>query len=549
MIPRIHRNISILPRGRASAALAGLVAFALAANATAADLFDAPSHAAVEGARVAAGAAARIVVDPGSVLGPVKPVNGVGQPPMVGALSDWELMPFLKEAGIPYSRLHDVGGWMGQGLYVDIPNLFPDFDADENDPANYRFAYTDSLMKALAANGVEPFFRLGVTIENWVYYPQPLPALRTKPPKDFAKWARICEHVIRHYTEGWADGFKMKVEYWEIWNEPEGASMFGGAWEEFMRLYGTAATHLKREFPHLKIGGYGSCGFYAGVDSEFVEAAAIAPNLKLYLECANKFLAAARDNGWPLDFFSFHSYSPPAEALRQVRYADRLLNKYGFTRGRTARVFNEWLPDPSRASLGTARQAAAIAAELIGLQNGPCDIACLYDARCREGIFSPLFNPLTIKPHKAYYALVAFNELRKRGTAVEIRGRGASRAPSRQDERESDSVLPQEGARSAPLAVYSAAARGADGSIAVMLANPGNEAVPFELEVVGRLSRAATLKPRSGDLSGEAALNGADAATAASTPRCRIIDETRTWEDVPLPASLPPNSVLVVEFQ
>ena len=77
-----------------------------------------------------ASATTRIVVDPGSVLGPVKPVNGVGQPPMVGALDDWELMPFLKEAGVPYSRLHDVGGWLGQGLFVDITNLFPDFDAD-----------------------------------------------------------------------------------------------------------------------------------------------------------------------------------------------------------------------------------------------------------------------------------------------------------------------------------------------------------------------------------------------------------------------------------
>ena len=49
-------------------------------------------------------------------------------------MSDWSMMHYLKEAGIPYSRLHDVGGWLGGGLYVDIPNLFPDFDADENDP-------------------------------------------------------------------------------------------------------------------------------------------------------------------------------------------------------------------------------------------------------------------------------------------------------------------------------------------------------------------------------------------------------------------------------
>ena len=488
---------------------------------------------------VAAAAPLRIVIEPNVVEGPVKPVNGVGQPPMIGALGKWSMMHYLKEAGIPYSRLHDVGGRLGGGVFVDIPNLFPDFDADENDPANYRFAFTDSLMKALEENGVEPFFRLGVSIENWVFYGKGLPALRTKPPKDYAKWARICEHVIRHYTEGWADGFRMKVEYWEIWNEPEGASMFGGPWEEFMRLYGTAATHLKSKFPHLKIGGYGCCGVYAGVEAEYVEAANIAPNLKLYLECANKFLAAARDNGWPLDFFSFHSYSAPKDALRQVRYADRLLDQYGFTREKTRRVFNEWLPFPALESLGTAAQAAAIAAELIALQNGPCDIACIYDARCGPGIYSALFNPLTQKPHKAYYAFVAFNALRQRGTAVEVGGPRSVAA----DEPSNDAARTEPGPP-----IYSAAAKGADGSIAVMLANLSGKEVPFKLEIAGGLSREATLTPRSGDLSGEAVLKGEDATAVASSPRCHIADDTRTWAEIPLPAALPPHSFLLVEF-
>ena len=83
---------------------------------------------------------AEVVIDFDKTSGPVKPVNGVGQPPMIGALGNWSMMHYLKEAGIPYSRLHDVGGWLGGGLYVDIPNLFPDFAADENDPSSYRFA-------------------------------------------------------------------------------------------------------------------------------------------------------------------------------------------------------------------------------------------------------------------------------------------------------------------------------------------------------------------------------------------------------------------------
>jgi hypothetical protein len=43
----------------------------------------------------------------------------------------------------------------------------------------------------------------------------------TYPPQDYAKWARICEHIILHYTKGWANGFHYDITYWEIWNEPD----------------------------------------------------------------------------------------------------------------------------------------------------------------------------------------------------------------------------------------------------------------------------------------------------------------------------------------
>ena len=57
--------------------------------------------------------------------------------------------------------------------------------------------------------------------------------------------------------------------------------------------------------------------------------------------------------------------------------------------------------------------SAVFAAVLVGFQNGPVDSAAIYDARCGVGNYSPLFNPLTYKPHKAYCAFLAFNELRK----------------------------------------------------------------------------------------------------------------------------------------
>ena len=449
-------------------------------------------------AALAAGAlcatAAEVKVDFAKAVGPVKPVNGVGQPPLVGKLADYPMFHYLKDAGIPYSRLHDVGGWLGGGLFVDIPVIFPDFDADENDPKSYRFAYTDSLLKALDKHDVEPFFRLGVTIENFVS--RGYPPMNILPPKDFAKWGRICEHVIRHYTEGWADGFKMKITYWEIWNEPENHPdenrnpMFKGPFSEYIRLYGTVAPYLKAKFPHIKIGAYGSCGYYAGVGSDNVPAANSTPRTQYFVECSHKFLAAVRDNKWPLDFFSYHSYSAPTEAMRQVRFADEHLNQYGFTADRCERVFNEWLPYVKHENLGSALQAAGVAAELLALQNGPCDVACIYDARCGVGNYSPLFNPLTYKPHKAYYAFTAFNELRKRGTAVAVQAAG-------------DKDL------------YVAAAKG-EKDAAVMMANDSDRAIPLACDFQGRRPVA-----------------------------CRITDMKRTDAPCDMPAELPPRSFIV----
>lgn len=69
----------------------------------------------------------------------MKPVHGIGQPPITCGTAQFR---FLADAGIPFSGLHDVGGHFG-GSYVDKPNIFRDFDADENDPASYDFAFTD----------------------------------------------------------------------------------------------------------------------------------------------------------------------------------------------------------------------------------------------------------------------------------------------------------------------------------------------------------------------------------------------------------------------
>ena len=93
---------------------------------------------------------ANIRIDTSVKKGKIKPMHAVGQPPLCGQARELgKHFHYLTEAGIPYSRLHDAGGPYGGNKYVDIPNIFRDFDADENDPKNYDFAFTDALITAL----------------------------------------------------------------------------------------------------------------------------------------------------------------------------------------------------------------------------------------------------------------------------------------------------------------------------------------------------------------------------------------------------------------
>ena len=343
-------------------------------------------------------------------LGKIKPMHGVGQPPFYGARS-FPMFHYLTEAGIPFSRLHDVAGPYGGGRFVDIPNLFRDFDADPEDPASYDFTFTDCLITALMDAKVEPFFRLGVTIEN----DMTIKAYRIHPPKDPEKWAVICEKVIRHYTEGWADGFRYNIRYWEIWNEPDNHfdpkinQMWTGTPEEYYELYNVTAKHLKKCFPHLKIGGYSSCGFYA-------IAAPSPAREQSYLGFFDNFLRSVKENGAPLDFFSWHSYAGISDTMKFAAYAREQLDRYGFTDTET--TCNEWNPEVNLR--GTGRHAALVTGMMLAMQNSPLDSAMFYDARYGVSIYGSMFNPMTAQPFPAYYGFLAFNELYLLGTQAEV---------------------------------------------------------------------------------------------------------------------------------
>ncbi len=373
----------------------------------------------------------KLRVDFNKTIGRIKPMHAVGQPPISAGSEgiDTELWQYLKDANIPYARMHDVGGSYGGNVYVDIPNLFRNFDADERDPGSYDFAFTDALFLAMAEYGLEPYFRLGVTIEN----AHQIKAYRIFPPKDFAKWARICEHIIRHYNEGWANGFYMGIRYWEIWNEPDNEesielnNMWKGTAEQYYDLYAVTATHLKKCFGDtIKIGGYASTGLYLGYmqwedkyrlphqKTQWEERAIY------HTEFFKGFLERVVKDQLPIDFVSHHSYMTVAKTLQIQRYAEQILEEYGL--GDVEIHLNEWNTDRTAETRGTSQASANVAAMMMAMQHTKMEMMCYYDARLGTSVYGGLFNPLLCAPFCTMYSFIAFGHLYRLGQEVCVDG-------------------------------------------------------------------------------------------------------------------------------
>ena len=364
----------------------------------------------------------KINVNFGKIIGKIKPLNSMCCAPYSTSFGTNQkyIEDFFKAGNIPFCRLHDCCGGYGGAYFVDVPNIFRDFGADENNPANYDFHYTDEYISAIQSTGCEAYYRLGVTIE-WG-----TKKYSSVPPADFEKWARICEHIVMHYNEGWADGFHYNLSYWEIWNEPEnpgnefGKSQWTGTKEQFYKLYESTSKHLKKRFPNLKVGGYGGCGFYTLTRTD------IPDSYSEFIPFFTDFLEYTKENGCPLDFYSWHIYtSDIGELTTHAKYARETLDKYGFQK--TECHLNEWnigIEGQSFILKHTAAGAAFAAAVMCTLQDTNYADMAMYYCFSLNARYNGLFDQNDNSVCPPWYSFEAFGKLYELGSAVETETEG-----------------------------------------------------------------------------------------------------------------------------
>ena len=338
-------------------------------------------------------------------IGKIKPMNAVNNGPSGSLVRKTGNALEYKELAIPYARLHDSAFYVGYGgeWTVDVHRIFRDFSADADDEGSYDFESTDAYLKSIKAAGTEIFYRLGASIEH-------MKKCGTFPPADFLKWAKICEHIVMHYNEGWANGFEMGIKYWEIWNEPDCVNPDGsnpcwqGTEEQFFEFYNVVSKYLKKRFPELKIGGPAICYY----DSGF----------------AQKFLPYAKKNDIPIDFFSFHCYAYTVDYIGEIvekfralldengyTKTETILNEWNYVLGWTAEKFKETLK-----TIGGLKGSSFVLGAMCVCQASSLDMLMYYDARPCS--FNGIFGLSGSETLKTYYVFKAFSEVKRLGGYV-----------------------------------------------------------------------------------------------------------------------------------
>ncbi len=348
-----------------------------------------------------------ISIDFGKINGKIKIMHAVNNGPHVSRGDQCRgNQDTYKAARIPYARVHDAAyhSQYGGEHTIDVNSIFPNFDADVNDPNSYDFTLTDNYISQIFEFGAKPFYRLGSKIEHWVK------KYGTLPPKDNRKWAEICEHIIAHYTEGWADGFNYDIEYWEIWNEPDldpdestNKRCWGGTEAEFAEFYVTASKHLKKRFPHLKIGG---------------------PAIAWNEDWLERFFERVKGRGIALDFLSWHWYgTEPRKMSDKGTRIYEIAKRYGYENFES--ILNEWnyvkgWGDEFLYSIEqmiSIKGAAFVAACMCQAQANPTiDMLMYYDAR--PCAMNGMWDFYTFRPLKGYYPFFIYANLYELGNSV-----------------------------------------------------------------------------------------------------------------------------------
>jgi hypothetical protein len=165
------------------------------------------------------------------------------------------------------------------GVFWDSTKPVP---AHIDDPAEYDFSLMDKQVKAIFDIGAEPLI---------IFAP-------VRRPSDLNRYAEYVRNIAKHLTQGWGNGHRWKVKLFRFGNEPDNREFWKDSQIEFFETYAKWAKALQ------------------GVDPAFILVAPALMQVQKDLQAhslhpwISHFLDYCNQNQVPLDYFSFHAYSP-----------------------------------------------------------------------------------------------------------------------------------------------------------------------------------------------------------------------------------------------
>lgn len=377
----------------------------------------------------------------GKALTPLLSINAGPTPPAnSGALDQTAIYQRL---GVKMVRTHDFSG------PFDMAYMYPDRSKDPTQQSSFNFTTpagpsplsSDDVYQSIVNAGFGLYLRIGDS------------AGEAKTPSDSERsnWAKAAVQVLKHYAKGQWSGFNGDIQYVEIGNEPDSSMFWSGTATQFYQLYVETAKAIRAEFPTIKIGGPGITqgGYSSAVGKQWV----------------SNFLDYVKNNGAPLDFFSWHIYSNTADDFATTAaYYRATLDAKGYTA--TESHLTEWNSGGSTTDATTngdyrakAKGAAVVTAGWIGLQEQGVSQAFFYrgcDIKAPDSqLYGLIFPDGT--PKKSALAYSLWNEVLGYATRYPV-------------------TLSE---TFAPTGVKALAAQRSDGALAILVANTGTSSVKW----------------------------------------------------------------------
>ena len=233
--------------------------------------------------------------------GRIAPIHGVNNGPLVR--NAWEIEDCQQiwygsnyteeynEIQIPSSRTHGEGPGDMNLIWIHADeNGVPVYEGyDPLNLSNYDFTETDQRVQAtMATTHTSVYWRMG--------YSKAFPAYQDcsdwrSPPDNFTVFAQAAVQVLKHYRQGWNDGFYFdSFDVVEVWNEPYLSEWWNGTADEYYELYHAVNLAVTNEF---------------GDEIDVVAAITLGDGDDGF---SHRFMELAQQNNEPIDAVYAHLY-------------------------------------------------------------------------------------------------------------------------------------------------------------------------------------------------------------------------------------------------